>query len=172
MDTVREVMKTLAADAEASARPLWPMPIDKFIAGPYVRQGAVVSTRYSTVNLLRTLEDVLGIGPMTLNDAYARPMSDAFDIRRSPHWTYAAAWPAPLTATRLPQPAATTRTARWRDRHDAAWWAAQTAGYDWTREDRAPTRDYNRVLWRGLMPGQRHPPTPGAGNGDRGADAD
>ena len=143
-----------------------------FIAGPYVRQGAVVSTRYSTVNLLRTLEDVLGIGPMTLNDAYARPMSDAFDIRRSPHWTYAAAWPAPLTATRLPQPAATTRTARWRDRHDAAWWAAQTAGYDWTREDRAPTRDYNRVLWRGLMPGQRHPPTPGAGNGDRGADAD
>jgi hypothetical protein len=32
-----------------------------FVAGPYVKQGTVVSTRYSTLNFLRTIEEVLGI---------------------------------------------------------------------------------------------------------------
>ena len=32
-----------------------------FIIGPYVKQKAVVSTHYATVNMLRTIEDVLGI---------------------------------------------------------------------------------------------------------------
>ncbi|MGH9730658.1 MAG: bifunctional YncE family protein/alkaline phosphatase family protein, partial [Candidatus Acidiferrales bacterium] len=36
------------------------------IAGAYVKQGAVVSTHYTTVNLLRTMEDILGMGPMGL----------------------------------------------------------------------------------------------------------
>lgn len=80
-----------------------------YIAGPYVRRGIVDSTRYSTVNLLRTIEDVLGTGPMTLNDAYARPMADAFDIQQPPDWTYTAVWPLPLTATKLPQPGGTQR---------------------------------------------------------------
>ncbi len=31
-----------------------------FVVGPYVKQGAVVSTRYSQVNVLRTIEDILG----------------------------------------------------------------------------------------------------------------
>ena len=33
-----------------------------FVAGPYVRQGAVVSKRYTTVNMLQTIEAVLGLG--------------------------------------------------------------------------------------------------------------
>jgi Phosphoesterase family len=32
-----------------------------FVAGPYVKHGAVVSTPYTTVNLLRTIEDILGL---------------------------------------------------------------------------------------------------------------
>ena len=132
-----------------------------FIAGPYVRRDSVDSTRYSTVNLLRTIEDVLGTGPMTLNDAYARPMASAFDIHQGADWTYTGIWAQPLTATRLPQPAGSTGHAIWHEAHDAHWWAAQTRGYDWTQEDRIPTRDYDHVLWRGLMRSHPYPRTPG-----------
>ena len=48
-----------------------------FVAGPYVRQHAVVSRPYTTVSMVRTIEDVLGLQPMALNDALARPMADA-----------------------------------------------------------------------------------------------
>jgi len=37
--------------------------------GPYVKQGAVVSTHYSQVNALRTIEDVLGTQHLNLNTA-------------------------------------------------------------------------------------------------------
>ncbi|MFX5760946.1 hypothetical protein ABTE44_19650, partial [Acinetobacter baumannii] len=32
-----------------------------FVVGPYVRHGALVSTRYTTINVLRTIEAVLGL---------------------------------------------------------------------------------------------------------------
>ena len=47
-------------------------------AGAYVKQGALVSTRYTTVNMLRTIEELLGTGRMGLNDAAAAPMADVF----------------------------------------------------------------------------------------------
>ena len=53
------------------------------IVGHYVKQGAVVSTFYATVSMLRTIEDVLGIEPLGLNDGLAVPMSDAFDRQRA-----------------------------------------------------------------------------------------
>ena len=40
---------------------------------------ALVSTRYTTVNVLRTIEAVLGLKPLGLNDALAAPMADLFD---------------------------------------------------------------------------------------------
>ena len=49
-----------------------------FVAGAYVKQGALVSSSYNTVNFLRTIEEVLGLPPMNLNDALARPMTDIF----------------------------------------------------------------------------------------------
>src|SRR5262249_28990546 len=50
-----------------------------YVIGPYVRQGAVVSPRYNTVSMLRTIEAVLGIQPMGLNDAVQQPMSEVFE---------------------------------------------------------------------------------------------
>ena len=35
-----------------------------YVVGPYVKQGAVVSTRYSQVNMLRTIEDLYGLTPL------------------------------------------------------------------------------------------------------------
>jgi hypothetical protein len=50
-----------------------------YVIGPYVKHGAVVSTPYNTVSMLRTIEDVLGLEHLNLHDAGARPMTDLFD---------------------------------------------------------------------------------------------
>ena len=72
-----------------------------FVVGPYVKQGEVVSTRYSQVNVLRTIEDVLGTQHINLNTAFQRPMADVFDIRSSGVWTYAAEASTVLATTTL-----------------------------------------------------------------------
>ena len=41
--------------------------------------------------------------------------------------------------------------------HDAAWWEAQTKGFDFSQEDRVPTELFNRVIWRGLKGATRYP---------------
>jgi DNA-binding beta-propeller fold protein YncE len=49
-----------------------------FVITPYVKRRAVDSTMYNTVSLLRTMELLLGLRPMTHFDAGARPMSAVF----------------------------------------------------------------------------------------------
>lgn len=48
------------------------------VLSPYVRQGMVDSTLYSTVSMIRTMELILGLPPMTQNDALAMPMYNCF----------------------------------------------------------------------------------------------
>jgi hypothetical protein len=72
-------------------------------AGPYVRLHAVVSTRYTSVNVVKTIEEILGIGPIGLNDALAPPMSDLFDPALA-EWSYHAVVPDVLRSTSLPLP--------------------------------------------------------------------
>ena len=128
------------------------------IAGPYVKQGAVVSTRYTTVDLVRTIEAVLGIAPLGLNDALAIPMSQVFDPAQA-SWTYQAKVPAVLRTTKLPLPPATAAEAACpaHSAHDGAWWAAAMAGQDFSREDRLDTAAFNQALWRGLRGNTPYP---------------
>jgi YVTN family beta-propeller protein len=49
-----------------------------FAISPYTQTGKVDSTFYSGVSMLRTMELILGVPPMTQFDAYATPMSAAF----------------------------------------------------------------------------------------------
>ena len=74
-----------------------------FVAGPYVKHGAVVSTRYTTVNMVRTIEAVLGLAPMGLNDALAAPMAEVFDPRQA-DWSFTR--PGPGGAAHHPAAAA------------------------------------------------------------------
>ena len=122
-----------------------------FVAGPYVKHGAVVSTRYTTVNMLRTIEGVLGLSPMGLNDALAAPMADVFDPAQA-DWSYAAQVPAVLRTTQLPLPPATSAEAGCpaTPPRSSTYWAAAMAGQDFSDEDRLDTPRYNRALWRGL----------------------
>jgi DNA-binding beta-propeller fold protein YncE len=131
-----------------------------FVAGPYVRQNQVVRERYSTVNIVRTIEDVLGIGHLNLNDAYQRPMTAVFDLHQA-NWTYDSVTPAPI-ASNLGEPAQQSQL-DFHDAHPAAYWARQTAGFDWSKEDRVPPVLFNRILWRGLTAGL---PYPAARNGE------
>ena len=74
-----------------------------FVAGAYVKQGALVSTPYNTIDFLRTMEEVLGLPPMNLNDALARPMADIFNTTPS-KWSFTATPSAYLYNTDLPLP--------------------------------------------------------------------
>ena len=131
-----------------------------YVIGPYVKQGTVVKTRYSTVNMLRTIEDVLGMDHLNLNDAYHGPMTDVFDLGKS-SWTYQAIPSAYLNSTsaKLLDGHAFAGLAPLSPTHDAAWWEAQTAGFDWSAEDRVPAGLFNEVLWDGLTDRTAYPAT-------------
>jgi YVTN family beta-propeller protein len=65
-------------------------------AGPYVKRGAVVKDRYDQLSALRTVELLLGLRPMNLNDRMAVPMFSIFDA--SPNSTpYSAPTPRSLS---------------------------------------------------------------------------
>ena len=121
-----------------------------FLAGPYVKQGAVVSHRYATVNLVRTIEAVLGLAPMGLNDALGEPMVDVFDTARA-DWTFDAIVPGVLRTTRLPLPAPVAALAACAAPvRSSAYWATVMKGQDFSAEDRLDTAKFNLALWRGL----------------------
>ena len=49
-----------------------------YVISPWTRHGAVVHTRYDQLSALRTIELMLGLQPLSLYDALAEPMYDAF----------------------------------------------------------------------------------------------
>jgi DNA-binding beta-propeller fold protein YncE len=131
-----------------------------FIAGPYVKHGYVDSTRYNTVSMLRTIEDVLGIKPLNMHDAAAMPMIDAFDVRQA-DWDYSATPSAYLAKTVLPIPKEKFSAAALADPpsplHDAAWWAERCQGMDFSVEDHLDSAKFNHVLWEGTMGSRPYP---------------
>ena len=121
------------------------------IAGPYVKQRALISKRFNTVVLLRTMEEVLGIKPLGLNDALQPPMSEVFSTQQA-EWNYKARVPAILRSTNLPLPAATAEDGHGTvgSGHDAAYWAGKTKYFDFSAEDKLDSDSFNLVLWNGL----------------------
>jgi YVTN family beta-propeller protein len=130
-----------------------------YVVGPYVRHGALISTRYSTVNMLRTIEDVLGLEHLNLHDGGVHPMADLFDLHQR-RWTFQAG-PSDILRTAsslpLPPPPAGAHVRPLRPTHPAAWWAARTRGFDFRNEDRIDPQAFNRVLWKGLMGSRPYP---------------
>ncbi|HWS47475.1 MAG TPA: alkaline phosphatase family protein, partial [Acidimicrobiia bacterium] len=108
------------------------------VAGPYVRRGTVDSTFYSQVNLVRTIEQILGLPPMNRMDVAATPMSDAFT--NTPDLTaYRVQRPEILGATNQPASAL---------QGPARAWAEASARMDFSVPDVEANRPLlNRVLW-------------------------
>lgn len=127
-----------------------------YIISPYTKRNALVSTNYNTVSLVRTIEDLLGIGYLGINDANAEPMSDAFT--RTPNFTpYTSVVPgnlcaAPVDPNLVPacnDPNA-VKTAAIPSLHDKQWWAAATKQFNFEVEDKLDSEAFNRILWAGV----------------------
>ena len=128
------------------------------VAGAYVKQGAVVSTQYNTIDFVRTMEEVLGIPPMNINDALARPMADIFNTTPSA-WSFTAV-PSPyLYGTELASelPAMPVGMVVPKSTHSAKYWARVSRGMDFSSQDKFNFARYNRILWKGLMGNKPYP---------------
>jgi DNA-binding beta-propeller fold protein YncE len=126
------------------------------VISAYTKSGAVIHTRYDTTSVLRTMEDILGIAHLGLNDANARPMSDVFsktpDLR-----PYDAIVPGDLCRKPVDQNLVPeclrpghiiTRAAA--DAHDGAWWAQATRRMDFSHPDHIDSARFNAILAAGL----------------------
>lgn len=139
-----------------------------YVVGPYVKQAALVSEHYTTVSMVRTIEDILGIKPMGITDGLALPMAGVFEKVKRP-WNYTALVPEVLRTTRLPLPErtaanslpATAKTMAYaKPKRDAGYWAQVMGDQDFSVEDRLDEPRFNRALWNGLKdspyPTERH----------------
>ncbi|MDQ2869326.1 MAG: hypothetical protein M3S32_01190 [Acidobacteriota bacterium] len=102
------------------------------VISPWTRRAAVDSTMYTTCGMLRTMELVLGLPPMSQCDAAARPMYAAFGTAAA-----AASW------THRP-----ARVSIDEKNGEDAPGAEESAAADLTEADRAPDVAFNEILWK------------------------
>lgn len=134
-----------------------------YVVGPYVKKGAVVSTRFNQVNALRTIEDILGTQHINLNTAFQRPMADVFDIASNGSWGFTAVASTVLQGTQLAQGPSGVKFAagpRILPKHSPDYWAKATAHFDFTEADEVPSLAFHQVVWKGLK-GAKPYPQPG-----------
>jgi YVTN family beta-propeller protein len=113
-----------------------------FVISAYAKRRAVDSSMYNTTSVLRTIELILGMHPMTHFDAGARPMSASF--QPAPDTTpYVAERPRVPLDERNPAASAT---------------AARSALLDFSEEDRIDDDELNDILWRAIRGADPPPP--------------
>ena len=105
-----------------------------FAISPYTQTGAVDPTFYSSVSVLRTMELILGVPPMTQFDAVATPMSAAFSSNPNLR---------PYTAV-VPGVSLFAKNTF----HSPM--AAASLRIDFSDPDLIPMRLMNRILWRAM----------------------
>jgi YVTN family beta-propeller protein len=105
-----------------------------YIAGGFVKRHFVDHTMYSTTSMLRTIELILGIRPMSQYDAAATPMWNCFAAKAD--LTIFKSLPANIDL----------------GEKNIAWneLAKKSAGFDFAKEDRVPEDQFNEVLWKGI----------------------
>jgi DNA-binding beta-propeller fold protein YncE len=136
-----------------------------FIASPWVRSNSIVHTNYNTTSMLRTIEDILGVQPLGLQDATAEPMSDAFSTTPNLQ-PYSAIIPGDLCQSPVDPalvPGCSSPSARkskaYRPLHAGAWWQHQSdANYlVWNAPDKNDASIYNTLLWNGIKGSTPYP---------------
>lgn len=105
-----------------------------YIAGGFVKRGYVDHTMYSTSSILRTLELILGMPPMTQYDAAAEPMWRCFSSTLNL---------TPFTSV----PAQIDITQRNMAMNE---WQRRSEKFNFTKEDAVPDMEFNLVLWHGI----------------------
>jgi YVTN family beta-propeller protein len=130
--------------------------IPALVVSPYAKAGAVVHTRYDQVSAIRTMELILGMHPLSLNDALATPMYDAFDPAPANIAPYDAITPVQDMQAKNPSTGAGARAA---------------ARLDLRTIDKVPQATLDRMLWHAVH-GQRSTPPPPGPNATPEADGD
>jgi DNA-binding beta-propeller fold protein YncE len=108
---------------------------------PYTKGGVVDSTHYTTASMIRTIELILGLPPMTQYDRAATPMYRSFQSHAN-LWAFQAIMPQTDIMARNP----TTGPG-----------AVASAKLDFSDVDRADPDALNKILWEALRPGEPMP---------------
>ncbi len=115
-----------------------------FVASPYTKRGVVDSTMYTTSGMLRTMELILGLPPMSQYDAGATPMFNSFTAK------------ANLTPFKL-RPARVDLTEK---NQPNAPGSRQSAMWDFSKEDTLPDIEFNEVIWKSVKGADSPMPAP------------
>jgi hypothetical protein len=115
-----------------------------FAISPYIKRHSVDSTMYSTCSMLRTIELILGLKPMSQFDAAAAPMFAAFQAK--PDLTAYTALPARVDINQL--------------NTKVTWGEKVSRTMDFTKEDAADDLLLNEVIWRSVRGENSHAPAP------------
>jgi hypothetical protein len=105
-----------------------------YVAGGFVKRGFVDHTPYTTTSMLRTMELILGMGPMTQYDAAATPMWRCFDSTANPF-----PFKAIIPGVDL------------REKNMAKnEWQKKSEQFNFAKEDSNNDIEFNKVLWHGI----------------------
>ncbi|HEY3245482.1 MAG TPA: alkaline phosphatase family protein, partial [Phycisphaerae bacterium] len=119
-----------------------------FVISPYARRGVIDRALYSTTSMLRTMELILGLEPMSQFDAAARPMYASFQAKPD------------LRPYRC-RPAGVDLDAK---NGATAWGADLSEQLDLSKEDAADDLLFNDIIWRSVRgPDSPMPPPVRAG---------
>jgi YVTN family beta-propeller protein len=113
------------------------------VISPYTRRAAVDSSLYSTCSMLRTMELILGLPPMSQFDAAARPMYNAF--QPTPDLT-----PYETEKVRVD----------WNQRNEKTAWGAQIQHLNFAKEDAVDDHLLNEMVWRSVRGNDSVMPAP------------
>ena len=120
-----------------------------FVISPYTRRGKVVSTYYTQISMVRTIEQVLGLGPMNQFDLAAEPMLDCFTA--TPDFTPYKARPNNIPLDQLNPKLSELEG-------EARYWAERSFELDLDDVDRSDEDLFNRILWFAVKgPGVPYP---------------
>jgi YVTN family beta-propeller protein len=112
------------------------------VISPFSRRRSVDSTMYTTAGMLRTMELILGLAPMSQYDAAATPLYNAFQA----------------TPTATPFTHLSARVSIDEKNPPAAWGAGASRRMDFSAPDRAPEGELNEILWRSIRGADSNPP--------------
>jgi YVTN family beta-propeller protein len=110
-----------------------------YVVSPYTKRGRTIPTRYNTVSILRTIEQILGLPPMNQFDAAATPMFECFT--ETPDFE-----PFQSVPNRVPLDTMNPSVEKIADPLQRKF-AARSGRLDFTRVDACPEDVLNRILW-------------------------
>ena len=111
------------------------------VVSPYTKRGEVVSTYYSQINMVRTIENILGIPPMNQMDLNAVPMTDCFT--QKPDFT-----PYKTLPNNIPLDQLNPRLQSLNGMQ--LYWAKKSLEQDLDDVDRIDEDVFNRIIWHAV----------------------